>query len=55
MKKKIAIIIAGVVILGGAGIGVVTAMNKPKQENMLVTAEVDKVTTQTMVTKIQEK
>ncbi len=55
MKKKIAIIIAGVVILGGAGIGVVTAMNKPKQENMLVTAEVDKVTTQTMVTTIEAK
>ncbi len=51
MKKKIAIII-GVIVVGVAGVGVVTSMNKPKAENMLISAEVTPATTQTMVTTI---
>ena len=51
MKKKIAIII-GVIVVGVAGVGVVTSMNKSKTENTLISAEVTSATTQRMVTTI---
>lgn len=52
MKKKIAIIVS-VIVLGVAGVGVFTYAKKPKPSETLVSAEVDIVNTQQMITTVE--
>lgn len=51
MKKKISIII-GIIIIGIFGFSVFSLLNKPKEQDMLITAEVTKTEKQKMITTI---